>query len=141
MDPLPLIESALSSNKKIYLPVLRPRPKRSLWFAEFRPGDRLLPNRFGIDEPDIKRRHPTPPWALDLILLPLVAFDNKGNRLGMGGGFYDRTLAYLRHRKYWHKPLLVGMAHECQKLSHVKKQPWDIPLNGIITETGVSFFS
>lgn len=121
-------------HKRSYLPVLRPRPQRSLWFAEFRQGDRLNPNCFGIDEPPIRQRPPTPPWGLDLILLPLVAFDLQGNRLGMGGGFYDRTLAYFKTRRCWQKPKLLGLAHELQQVKRLSPRSWDIPLDGVVTE-------
>ncbi len=66
--------------------------------------------------------------------MPLVAFDEHGNRVGMGGGFYDRTLAYLQHRQFWKKPTLLGLAHELQKVARIESQRWDIPLDGIITE-------
>jgi 5-formyltetrahydrofolate cyclo-ligase len=69
--------------------------------------------------------------------MPLVAFDEQGNRLGMGGGFYDRTLAYLRQREQWRRPLLIGLAHECQKVPSLESQRWDIPLDAIFTEAAV----
>lgn len=121
-------------HKRCYLPVLRPRPQRALWFAEYRHGDRLDPNRYNIAEPRIRQRPPTPPWGLDLILLPLVAFDRHGNRLGMGGGYYDRTLAYLKLRRYWRRPKLIGLAHELQRVKRLTPKPWDIPLDGVVTE-------
>ena len=136
LDPAPLAAEARRAGKKLYLPVLRARPNRALWFCEFRLGDPLYRNRFGIQEPDIRRRPPRPPWGMDLILLPLVAFDAEGNRLGMGGGFYDRTFSFLRHRNHWRKPLLIGAAHECQQIGLIETRAWDIPLNGVITEAG-----
>jgi 5-formyltetrahydrofolate cyclo-ligase len=66
--------------------------------------------------------------------MPLVAFDEQGNRLGMGGGFYDRTLAYLKYRQHRRKPVLAGLAHEIQKIGQLTTQSWDIPLDCIITE-------
>jgi 5-formyltetrahydrofolate cyclo-ligase len=129
-----ILTKARKLKKQCYLPVLRPRPQQALWFAEYRPGDRLLRNRFHIEEPCIHTRHLTPPWGLDLILLPLVAFDPQGNRLGMGGGYYDRTLAYLASRKFWRKPKLIGIAHELQKVNILEKKVWDIPLDGVVTE-------
>ncbi len=137
IDPGPLISRARHAGKRVYLPVLRPRPSRALWFSEQRVGDSLLPNRFGIQEPDIRRRPPVPNWGLGLILMPLVAFDALGNRLGMGGGFYDRTLAYLRRRTLWRRPLLIGLAHECQKVPALESQNWDIPLDAIFTEAAI----
>ena len=135
MDPAPVLERIRQMGKTCFLPVLRPKPQRSLWFSEYRTGDRLIPNHFGIKEPSIRRRPPVPPWGLDLILLPLVGFDDQGNRLGMGGGFYDRTLAFLLQRKQWHSPRLIGIAHDCQKVKTIPTQSWDIPLEGVATES------
>ena len=133
IDPYLIIEHARFSCKKVYLPVLSPL-QNSLYFAPYQPGSRLRLNRFSIPEPQC---HPSK-WIsaqhLDLLLLPLVAFDPLGNRLGMGGGFYDRTLAYLKHRQHWKKPVLAGLAHEIQKTARLNTQSWDIPLNFIITE-------
>lgn len=133
IDPYLLIEHALFANKNIYLPVLSPL-KNSLYFAPYDENSEFSLNRFGIAEPVC---HPSE-WIkasqLDLLLLPLVAFDLQGNRVGMGGGFYDRTLAYLRHRCHWRKPALVGLAHEIQKAEQLDRQNWDIPLNYITTE-------
>lgn len=133
IDPFLLIEHAWFANKDIYLPVLSPI-KDSLYFAPYDISSEFKLNRFNIAEPIC---HPSD-WVkanqLDLILLPLVAFDLAGNRIGMGGGFYDRTLGYLQHRKHWRKPTLLGLAHELQKVDSLQQQNWDIPLNGIITE-------
>jgi 5-formyltetrahydrofolate cyclo-ligase len=136
LDPAPLALEARHAGKKVYLPVLRPRPDKALWFCEYRTGDPLYPNRFGIPEPDIRRRKIHPPWALDIVLLPLVAFDIHGNRLGMGGGYYDRTFSFLLNRRHWVRPPLIGVAHECQKVEQIHSRPWDIPLNAVITENG-----
>jgi len=137
LDLDPLIVCARRYGKRIFLPVLRARPDRALWFCEHRSGESLRENRFGIAEPDLRRRPPVRPWGLDLILMPLVGFDATGNRLGMGGGFYDRTLAYLNRRAHWRRPVLLGVAHECQRLERLDQHPWDIPLNGVITEEGL----
>ncbi len=134
MDTRLIMTAARARNKRCYLPVLRPGTCRCLWFSEYRTDDRLYGNRFGIPEPEIRLRPPTPPWGLDLILMPLVAFDPNGQRLGMGGGFYDRTLSYLQRRSHWHTPKLIGIAHELQKTCGISGMPWDIPLDGIVTE-------
>lgn len=140
VDLAPLIARARHTKKTCFLPVLRPAPSRALWFAEFKDGAALCPNRFGIDEPYPYKRTIVPPWGLDMILMPLVGFDANGHRLGMGGGFYDRTLSYLQHRRYWKRPLLVGVAHECQKVGQLFPNPWDIPLNIVISEAGIYRF-
>ena len=133
MDPSPLIERAMKAGKRCYLPVLRQRPASALWFSLYETGSSLRPNRFGIPEPN-KRRRITPPWGLDLIMLPLVAFDIKGTRLGMGGGYYDRTLSFRLKRSHWKGPKLIGLAHELQRIDSLPRNPWDIPLDGVITE-------
>ncbi len=134
LDLGPAVARARRFGKRLFLPVLRPRPQRALWLCEFRPGDRLRPNRFSISEPSPRRRPPVAPWGLDLVLVPLVGFDETGNRLGMGGGFYDRSFAYRRRRRCWHKPRLLGVAHECQKLSSIAHRAWDVRLDGVVTE-------
>ena len=136
LDPAPLAARLRASGKNTYLPVLQSPPKQALWFCESPEGEALRRNRFGIPEPDMTKHRLLPAWALDLILMPLVAFDSHGNRLGMGGGFYDRTLSYLHRRSYWQRPSLIGLAHECQKVTELEPNPWDIPLDGIITESG-----
>lgn len=134
MDPLSLIDRARAAGKHCYFPVLRERPSKSLWFAELKTGQAMKPNRFGIPEPAEHHKHITMPWGLDLIILPLVAFDLAGNRLGMGGGFYDRTLSFKLTRSHWRGPKLIGLAHEFQMVRRLPAQPWDIPLDAVITE-------
>ena len=100
-------------------------------------GDRLVRNRFGIPEPSLRQHRIALPWALDVILVPLVGFDSACRRLGMGGGFYDRTLGFLRHRTHWRRPTLIGLAHECQRVAELEAQPWDVPLDMVVTEKRV----
>lgn len=133
IDPSPLIEHAWFSGKKVYLPALSPI-KNSLYFAPYKEDTRFKHNRFNIAEPICPPSDWIKACQLNLLLLPLVAFDEYGNRVGMGGGFYDRTLAYLQHRRYWRKPVLMGLAHEIQKVAPLKAQHWDIPLDYIVTE-------
>ncbi|MDH3355732.1 MAG: 5-formyltetrahydrofolate cyclo-ligase, partial [Chromatiales bacterium] len=99
IDLQPLITEAWSRNKSCYLPVLTPFSENRLWFAPLEPGERMVHNRFGISEPDRNWYHMAKLWSIDLLLMPLVAFDSQGNRMGMGGGFYDRSFAYLQQRK------------------------------------------
>jgi 5-formyltetrahydrofolate cyclo-ligase len=140
LDPQPLLKKLLRLNKTIYLPILRPANVNALWFSEYRINDPLRSNRYGILEPNYKLRKPIPTWGLDLIVMPLVAFSNDGTRLGMGGGYYDRTLSYQNTRLSWIKPKLVGYAHECQRTHALPKRHWDIPLHAIITEQGYQSF-
>jgi len=129
LDPLPLLRRAAASGKRLYLPVLRPGNK--LWFGEYRVGMRMTLNRFGIPEP--AGRIWRQPWALDLVLLPLVAFDRDGGRLGMGGGFYDRTFAFWRRGGH-RLPRLLGLAHHFQEVTELPREPWDVPLAGVATD-------
>jgi 5-formyltetrahydrofolate cyclo-ligase len=129
-----LIELCWSTGKQVYLPVLVPFLDNRLWFARYRPDTRLVRNRFGIAEPEIVHRHRIETHALDLVLAPLVGFDRHGNRLGMGGGFYDRSFAFLLGRKHWRKPQLVGLAYEFQQLPSLPPQPWDVPLAAVATD-------
>jgi 5-formyltetrahydrofolate cyclo-ligase len=134
IDPRPLLRSAQRRGKHTYLPVLSPWPRTKMVFQRIRPGERLRPNRFGIAEPLSRLRRQRRIWTLDLVLLPLVGFDEQGGRLGMGGGFYDRSLAYRTRRTTWRKPTLLGLAHECQKVSRLEQASWDVPLQGTVTD-------
>lgn len=130
-----LIEHAWQQGKHCYLPVLAEPNTQRLWFIPYTPDTKLKYNRFGIPEPVHSRKtRLRKTLSLDLILMPLVAFDHQGNRMGMGGGFYDRTLAFLRQRQYWHKPNLLGVAYEFQKQEQLDVNPWDIPLQAVATE-------
>ncbi len=129
-----LVSIIFNLGKRCYLPVLRPMLPNRLWFVEYRPEDRLILNRYGILEPSIRRHKPVSTYALDIVLVPLVAFDVSGNRIGMGGGFYDRTFSYLLNRNQWYKPKLVGTAHELQKLESIHPNIWDVPLDAVVTE-------
>ncbi len=141
IDPSPLMRQAQQSGKQVYLPVLRGRPAQGLWFSRYREGDRLLANRFGIPEPVAHSRRLIMPWSIDLVFVPLVAFDKAGNRLGMGGGYYDRTFAFIRQRQHMHRPKLIGLAHDFQHVDQLEKQAWDIPLDAVITERNVYRFN
>ena len=135
MDLSLLIEHAWQKGKHCYLPVLAEPNTQRLWFIPYTPETKLMNNRFGIPEPiHSNKTRLRKTLSLDLILMPLVAFDELGNRMGMGGGFYDRTLSYLRHRLYWHKPTLLGVAYEFQKQKQLETNDWDIPLQSIATE-------
>lgn len=134
IDPRLLLRAAQRRGKKTYLPVLSAWPRTKMVFQQIRPGEKLRPNRFRILEPRVNPARQRKIWALDLVLLPLVGFDDVGGRLGMGGGFYDRSLAYLARRQKWRKPTLLGLAHECQKVERLAQASWDVPLQGTVTD-------
>ncbi|WP_426122332.1 5-formyltetrahydrofolate cyclo-ligase [Pseudomonas sp. PSPC2-3] len=134
IDPRLLLRAAQRRGKATYLPVLSAWPRTKMVFQRVRPGETLQPNRFRILEPRVNVRHQRKVLALDLVLLPLVGFDDAGGRLGMGGGFYDRSLAYLARRQHWRKPTLLGLAHECQKVERLVQASWDVPLAGTVTD-------
>jgi 5-formyltetrahydrofolate cyclo-ligase len=125
----PLMEYCFEQGIEVFLPVLHPFKPR-LWFARYQPDSPLMNNHYGIPEPETKHR--AQPWQLSTVLLPLVGFDEQGGRIGMGGGFYDRTFAQAL--SWPHQPKLIGVAHECQKLEVVPLEPWDISLKGIVTD-------
>ncbi|TBU97106.1 5-formyltetrahydrofolate cyclo-ligase [Phytopseudomonas dryadis] len=136
IDPRPLMAAAHTRGKQVYLPVLSPWPRSKMVFQRIERNEPLSANRFGIAEPRRNGKRQRRIWALDLILLPLVGFDRHGGRLGMGGGFYDRSLAYRARRKNWHKPTLLGLAHGCQQVERLPMASWDVPLAATVTDEG-----
>ncbi|MDY7562320.1 5-formyltetrahydrofolate cyclo-ligase [Pseudomonas sp. 10B1] len=134
IDPRLLLRAAQRRGKKTYLPVLSAWPRTKMVFQRVIHGETFRPNRFRIPEPRSNVARQRLVWTLDLILLPLVGFDDVGGRLGMGGGFYDRSLAYQARRKAWQKPVLLGLAHECQKIDQLAQASWDVPLQGTVTD-------
>jgi 5-formyltetrahydrofolate cyclo-ligase len=137
----PLFDAVWTRGKEGYLPILRSTPVRCLWFGLYRPETVLTPNRFRISEPAIGEDTLDEPWRLDLALVPLVAFDLDGNRIGMGGGYYDRTFAYLKKPGAPRSPVLIGLAFECQKHGRLPAESWDVPLDGVATEEAFYTFT
>jgi len=141
VDLLPLLHHAWTMNKTVYLPVLGLRFTGRLWFVPYQSGDKLYRNRFGIAEPvHAHKDRYSPPRSLDLILLPLVGFDRAGHRLGMGGGFYDKSLAQRHIAPRWRRPKCIGIAFGLQEVPQLQAQAWDVPLDGVVTEQGIQIF-
>lgn len=133
-DPAGLMQQTI--DKQWYLPIVQERPTRQLYFAPYQSGDPLQFNQYHIPEPIVPRPQWVESQALDCLLVPLVAFNAQGWRLGMGGGYYDRTLAYQRQQPLA-KPYLIGIAHRFQLVDSLPYNEWDIPLHAIATEQGI----
>jgi 5-formyltetrahydrofolate cyclo-ligase len=138
-DVTPLLNQALWMNRGCYLPVIPQRQAQPMRFGLVHDRHIMLANRYGIHEPQDLR--PLRARQLDLLLVPLVGFDDAGYRLGMGGGYYDATLAYLGRRRHWKKPFLVGIGYECQRVAQLPHDPWDRPLDAVLTEKRYRRFS
>lgn len=135
LDTAPVVELARSLGCEVFAPVITSFERRRMRFAALPPVPGLVANRWGIREPRGGRRiHGV---RLDLVLVPCVAFDGDGQRLGLGAGFYDRHFAYLNWRVSWRRPALLGLAFECQRVARLVPQPWDVPLWGVVTESAV----
>jgi len=133
LDPEPLVTLARHLGKEVFLPVLPPGNNTPLTFLPYLAGAELRPNRFRIPEPAPSAGAALAPVELDLVFAPLVAFDARGQRLGMGGGYYDRSFAFLKGARRPH-PVLMGYAYETQKVAELPAESWDVPLAGVVTE-------
>jgi 5-formyltetrahydrofolate cyclo-ligase len=136
IDPLPMMRVLIQRKRRCFLPIIVPLRRPLLRFGELKPNGRLKSNRFGILEPQVSPQASLKIGQLDWVFVPLVAFDRTGNRLGMGGGFYDATLDVLRHRRHGQRPRLIGLAHEFQRVKSLNVDSWDVPLHGIVTDCG-----
>lgn len=115
-----------------HLPVLQ--PDRHLRFAPWRAGAPLAANRYGIPEPAVEAAALRGGELLHLVLLPLLAFDRHGARLGSGAGYYDRSFAFLREPPRAARPLLVGVGYGFQEVARLPAAEWDVPLDYVATE-------
>jgi 5-formyltetrahydrofolate cyclo-ligase len=131
LDPMPFINWCWQQEKQVYLPVLHPFCSGHLLFLLFEKNSFMVKNHYGINEPKLNITKVCPLAQLDVLFTPLVAFDRSGARLGMGGGFYDRTLANWQNNQLYP----IGIAHDCQQIDRVPIEYWDIPLPEIITPT------
>ena len=138
LNPELFIQWCWQQDKEVYLPVLHPFTKGHLLFLRYTSEAKMITNKYGIKEPVLDVTNICPLDELDVLCTPLVAFDESGGRLGMGGGFYDRTLSYWQKRHasdHNAKPYPIGLAHDCQKVEEVPTEHWDIPIPEIITPT------
>ena len=130
VDSTPIIERAWRANKRVFAPVVAAHG--AMIFRELTPTTDLRRNIFGLwepaDGPDIAAD------KCDVVIAPVVAFDASGHRIGMGSGYFDRCFAFLRHRRRWLRPKLIGLAFACQRVDKITPNPWDIPVYQAITE-------
>jgi len=143
LNTKPFINWCWKNKISVYLPVIHPFSKGHLLFLEYAKTSVMIKNKYGISEPKLDVRTIVAVNDIDIIFAPLVAFDQTGNRLGMGGGFYDRTLAvwYLGYQQNKQtKPMPIGLAHNCQKVKAIPIENWDIPLPKIITPSTIYHF-
>lgn len=131
VDTSLIFDRAWRAGKKIYVPVTG--PNGYMHFMETLPGTRLVPNRYGLFEPEsgeeISAHH------LRIVITPTVAFDENKNRIGMGGGYYDRAFRTLKNKRRWLPTKLIGFAFDCQKVEEIPANPWDIPLYRVFSES------
>ncbi|KDE41107.1 MAG: 5-formyltetrahydrofolate cyclo-ligase [Nitrincola lacisaponensis] len=141
ISPEPLIQLCWKLKKTVYLPVLHPILHNRLWFLPYHAHSPMRLNSYKIREPRLLKAPRRPAWALDLVCLPLVAFDSEGGRLGMGGGYYDRTFNFKLKSQGIKGPKLVGLAHALQQVDKLPLENWDVPLTGIATEKQIFSFN
>lgn len=135
-----LINSLWQRGHQVYLPVLQTLRGRHMAFATYCPNSQMHANQFGILEPKTPHQFHLTGQQIDLAIMPLACFDSNGNRMGMGGGFYDRTFQFKRKHPQL-RPYLIGWAHECQKIAALTPEKWDIPMDGLISEQQVYTFN
>ena len=136
VDLQPWVDMAWADGKEVYVPVLSETPG-DMTFYPIQPQTPLRQGRFKLREPVLRASDtPIDHSVLDLALLPLLAFDAQGHRLGMGGGYYDRYFAETSRR-----PLIIGVGYDVQQAEHtLPTEPWDVHLDGVVTESGFRLF-
>jgi 5-formyltetrahydrofolate cyclo-ligase len=134
LDPAGATALARARGCDVYVPVITSFSARRMRFVGLIEAQAVRPNRWGIHEPEgvgIGGR-----W-LDLVLVPCVAFDELGGRLGLGAGFYDRHFSFLQGRSAWRRPRLLGLAYDFQRVARLEQAAWDVPLWGVVSDVGV----
>jgi 5-formyltetrahydrofolate cyclo-ligase len=130
-DLAQLCKQLMNDDCEIALPVVSGNNDCSMNFYRWETGTSLRQNQYGICEP-----HKTvskPLAGFDMLLMPLVAYDKSGTRMGMGSGYYDRHLESLRELS---RPLRIGVAYSLQEVDLISRNDWDIPLHGLVNEQG-----
>ncbi|MDP2443313.1 5-formyltetrahydrofolate cyclo-ligase [Rhodoferax sp.] len=134
IDVLPLRDRALVMQAHCFLPIVPSRGRKKMWFSQLGKQSSWVLNRYGIPE----YQHPLAKRVrvqnLDLLFIPLLGFDSLGFRLGMGGGYYDASLAHLNRVRSWRRPRVIGVAFSMQEVERLPSDPWDIPMDAVLTE-------
>jgi 5-formyltetrahydrofolate cyclo-ligase len=128
-----VVDHALAAGKEIFLPNL---DHAALRFSPYFHAQKMRINKFRLPEPDVEDNEMRSPQELDLVLAPLVVFDSYRNRIGMGGGFYDRSFAFRKNPEH-SRPVLIGVAHEIQKVDRIVPEEWDVQLDMIVTDEAI----
>ena len=132
VDMHPVFARAWRAKKRIFAPVIDTHDEMK--FTVLQPETTIVRNRFGLWEPESDFE--IEPEKLDVVVTPVVAFDNSCNRIGMGGGHFDRTFAFLGSKRNWIRPKLIGLAFDCQKVEKISPKPWDIRLYQVFSHSG-----
>ena len=131
LDPKQILQEAINQGKSCYLPIVIDDGAEEMNFGLYDQAMSLEENKWGIQEP-LSQGSLISPFDLEVVFVPLVGFDDKCSRLGMGKGFYDKTFNF-KSRNTLSQPLLVGLAHECQHIQKIPLENWDVRLDLIVT--------
>lgn len=134
----PIVDWARALGCVLYLPRIVSWSRRRMKFVRWTKRSLLRPHRFGMVEPITGPA--VPARCLDVVLLPAVAVDSRGVRLGMGAGFYDRSFAHRRHTR-WRRPRLIAVVYDFQRVPELPSQPFDVPVDAVVSEDGLQWFS
>lgn len=126
-----IITGAKMRKMRVFAPILS---GQKLFFAPLETGAKLSRNRYDIPEPEVSKARYVEPRNLDAVIVPLLGFDGNANRIGMGGGYYDRSFAFRKRRGTWRRPLLIGAAYSFQQVNALSTEHWDVPLDFVVTE-------
>ena len=135
VDTTAIIDKLFELNKHCYLPTLK--PNKEIHYLAYTSDTPLIKNSYGFAQPDVNITYPVSITQLDLVITPLVMFDQDCHRVGWGYGYYDRTFSFLNNCARPTKPFLLGIAYELQKQQNLEPQVWDVPLDAIISETTI----
>lgn len=131
-----ILAACRAQQRSTFVPLIQ--ADHTLLFSPLDENTVIVQNKYGIREPASDLRNCILPTALDAVLVPLLGFDARCNRMGMGGGFYDRSFTHRRHvdatAPSQKTPLLIGVAHEIQRVDNITTQWWDVPLDMVVTE-------